>query len=56
LPNNNENATVPFSKKIHQLNKTLVEAGYPGAAALREVVCGMAAIKISSNKEFIFWF
>ena len=35
---------------------SLVEAGYPGAAALREVVCGMAAIKISSNKEFIFWF
>jgi len=32
-----------------------VEAGYPGAAALREVVCGMAAIKISS-KDFIFWF
>jgi light-regulated signal transduction histidine kinase (bacteriophytochrome) len=34
---------------------SLVEAGYPGAAALREVVCGMAAIKISS-KDFIFWF
>ncbi|XP_051178273.1 phytochrome C [Lolium perenne] len=34
---------------------SLVEAGYPGAAALREVVCGMAAIKISS-KGFILWF
>uniref|UniRef100_A0A804M430 Phytochrome n=1 Tax=Zea mays TaxID=4577 RepID=A0A804M430_MAIZE len=34
---------------------SLVEAGYPGAVALREVVCGMAAIKISS-KDFIFWF
>lgn len=34
---------------------SLVEAGYPGAAALREVVCGMAAIKITS-KDFIFWF
>lgn len=34
---------------------SLVEAGYPGAAALGEVVCGMAAIKISS-KGFIFWF
>ncbi|PWZ22765.1 Phytochrome C [Zea mays] len=34
---------------------SLVEAGYPGAAALREVVCGMVAIKISS-KNFIFWF
>ncbi|KAJ4744424.1 Phytochrome [Rhynchospora pubera] len=34
---------------------SLMEAGYPGAAALRESVCGMAAIKISS-KDFIFWF
>ncbi|KAF0915513.1 hypothetical protein E2562_036546 [Oryza meyeriana var. granulata] len=34
---------------------SLVEAGYPGAAALGDVVCGMAAIKISS-KDFIFWF
>lgn len=34
---------------------SLVEAGYPGASALGEVVCGMAAIKISS-KGFIFWF
>ncbi|CAM0876286.1 unnamed protein product [Alopecurus aequalis] len=34
---------------------SLVEAGYPGAVALGEVVCGMAAIKISS-KGFIFWF
>lgn len=34
---------------------SLMEAGYPGAAALRHTVCGMAAIKISS-KDFIFWF
>ncbi|GJM96643.1 hypothetical protein PR202_ga13504 [Eleusine coracana subsp. coracana] len=34
---------------------SLVEAGYPGAAALREVVCGMAAIKITS-RDFIVWF
>ena len=34
---------------------SLLEAGYPGASALGEVVCGMAAIKISS-KGFIFWF
>ncbi|XP_078180391.1 phytochrome C [Carex rostrata] len=34
---------------------SLMEAGYPGAAALRDTVCGMAAIKISS-KDFIFWF
>jgi phytochrome B len=34
---------------------SLMEAGYPGAAALCDTVCGMAAIKISS-KDFIFWF
>lgn len=34
---------------------SLMEAGYHGAAALRDTVCGMAAIKISS-KDFIFWF
>ncbi|XP_062212437.1 phytochrome C [Phragmites australis] len=34
---------------------SLVEAGYPGAAAIRDTVCGMAAIKISSV-DFIFWF
>ncbi|KQK13173.1 phytochrome C [Brachypodium distachyon] len=34
---------------------SLVEAGYPGASALGEIVCGMAAIKISS-KGFILWF
>ncbi|ONK64450.1 uncharacterized protein A4U43_C07F26120 [Asparagus officinalis] len=34
---------------------SLMEAGYPGALALGDVVCGMAAIKIT-DKDFIFWF
>ncbi|XP_072955917.1 phytochrome C [Typha angustifolia] len=34
---------------------SLIEAGYPGAVALGDAICGMAAIKISS-KDFIFWF
>ncbi|KAJ3669784.1 hypothetical protein LUZ60_010108 [Juncus effusus] len=34
---------------------SLMEAGYPNASALGDIVCGMAAIKISNN-GFIFWF
>ncbi|KAJ6844738.1 putative phytochrome C [Iris pallida] len=34
---------------------SLVEAGYPGASALGDAVCGMSAIKITSQ-DFIFWF
>ncbi|OAY73612.1 Phytochrome C [Ananas comosus] len=34
---------------------SLAEAGYPGASALGDAVCGMAAIKITS-KDFMFWF
>ncbi|KAL0911168.1 hypothetical protein M5K25_019287 [Dendrobium thyrsiflorum] len=34
---------------------SLTEAGYPGADALGDAVCGMAAIKITSS-DFIFWF
>ncbi|XP_020597113.1 phytochrome C isoform X2 [Phalaenopsis equestris] len=34
---------------------SLTEAGYPGADALGDSVCGMAAIKITSS-DFIFWF
>ncbi|KAK9084623.1 hypothetical protein Sjap_025034 [Stephania japonica] len=34
---------------------SLMEAGYPGASALGDQVCGMAAIKITS-KDFLFWF
>ncbi|KAI0497680.1 hypothetical protein KFK09_020913 [Dendrobium nobile] len=34
---------------------SLREAGYPGADALGDAVCGMAAIKITSS-DFIFWF
>ncbi|PKA50137.1 Phytochrome C [Apostasia shenzhenica] len=34
---------------------SLAEAGYTGADALGDAVCGMAAIKITS-RDFIFWF
>ncbi|KAJ8568611.1 hypothetical protein K7X08_028144 [Anisodus acutangulus] len=34
---------------------SLMEAGYPGASVLGNVVCGMAAVKITS-KDFLFWF
>ncbi|KAM1429640.1 hypothetical protein ACFX2I_045813 [Malus domestica] len=34
---------------------SLMEAGYLGASALGNEVCGMAAIKITS-KDFLFWF
>ncbi|ERN17738.1 hypothetical protein AMTR_s00047p00076620 [Amborella trichopoda] len=34
---------------------SLMEAGYPGALALGDAVCGMAAVKITS-KDFLFWF
>lgn len=34
---------------------SLTEGGYPGADALGDAVCGMAAIKITPS-DFIFWF
>ncbi|MCO5597430.1 hypothetical protein L7F22_051508 [Adiantum nelumboides] len=34
---------------------SLADAGYPGAAALGDAVCGMAAAKITS-RDFLFWF
>ncbi|KAJ6288023.1 hypothetical protein OIU77_026304 [Salix suchowensis] len=34
---------------------SLYDAGYPGALALGDVVCGMAAVRISS-KDMLFWF
>nr|AHX73747.1 phytochrome [Nothoceros aenigmaticus] len=34
---------------------SLADAGYPGAAALGDAVCGMAAAKITA-KDFLFWF
>ncbi|CAN6470627.1 unnamed protein product [Victoria cruziana] len=34
---------------------SLMEAGYPGALALGDAVCGMAAVKITS-RDFLFWF
>ncbi|XP_031261474.1 phytochrome A [Pistacia vera] len=34
---------------------SLYDAGFPGALALGDVVCGMAAVRISS-KDIIFWF
>lgn len=34
---------------------SLYDAGFPGALALGDVVCGMAAVKITS-KDIIFWF
>lgn len=34
---------------------SLMEAGYPGASILGDVVCGMASIRIAS-KDFLFWF
>ncbi|KAJ0979946.1 hypothetical protein J5N97_015420 [Dioscorea zingiberensis] len=34
---------------------SLAEAGYPGAAALGDAVCGMAAASITS-RDFLFWF
>ncbi|KAM7259851.1 hypothetical protein ACFE04_015592 [Oxalis oulophora] len=34
---------------------SLADAGYPGAAALGDAVCGMAMARITS-KDFLFWF
>lgn len=34
---------------------SLADASYPGAAALGDAVCGMAAARITS-KDFLFWF
>ncbi|KAH7571220.1 hypothetical protein JRO89_XS04G0002200 [Xanthoceras sorbifolium] len=34
---------------------SLYDAGFPGALALGDVVCGMAAVRITS-KDIIFWF
>ncbi|MCL7030492.1 hypothetical protein MKW94_021250 [Papaver nudicaule] len=34
---------------------SLVDAGYPGAKLLLDVVCGMATVRIKSN-DFLFWF
>ncbi|KAL5582768.1 hypothetical protein UlMin_015210 [Ulmus minor] len=34
---------------------SLYDAGYPGALALGDVICGMAAVRITS-KDMIFWF
>lgn len=34
---------------------SLYDAGFPGALALGDVVCGMAAVRITS-KDMIFWF
>ncbi|KDP29925.1 hypothetical protein JCGZ_18494 [Jatropha curcas] len=34
---------------------SLMEAGYPGASILGDVICGIAAIRITS-KDFLFWF
>ncbi|KAI4374376.1 hypothetical protein MLD38_012380 [Melastoma candidum] len=34
---------------------SLAEAGYPGASALGDAVCGMASVRITS-KDFLFWF
>ncbi|KAK7284476.1 hypothetical protein RJT34_19222 [Clitoria ternatea] len=34
---------------------SLSDAGFPGAAALSDVVCGMAAVRIAS-KDIVFWF
>ncbi|CAN1259629.1 Phytochrome A [Linum perenne] len=35
---------------------SLFDAGYPGALALGDVVCGMAAVRISSSDDLLFWF
>ncbi|XP_057500754.1 phytochrome A1-like [Actinidia eriantha] len=34
---------------------SLYDAGFPGALALGDVVCGMAAVRITSN-DMLFWF
>lgn len=34
---------------------SLMEAGYPDASVLGDAVCGMAAVKITSD-DFLFWF
>ncbi|KAK7397063.1 hypothetical protein VNO78_18230 [Psophocarpus tetragonolobus] len=34
---------------------SLSDAGFPGAAALGEIACGMAAVRIAS-KDIVFWF
>nr|AHX73745.1 neochrome [Nothoceros aenigmaticus] len=35
---------------------SLSEAGFPGAAALGDAVCGVAAARITPNSDFVFWF
>nr|AHZ63807.1 neochrome [Adiantum aleuticum] len=35
---------------------SLGEAGYPGADALGDAVCGMAAARVTPNSDFLFWF
>lgn len=35
---------------------SLMDAGYPNAFVLGKAVCGMAAVKITSSKDFLFWF
>ncbi|KAJ1393316.1 Signal transduction histidine kinase, dimerization/phosphoacceptor domain [Sesbania bispinosa] len=34
---------------------SLSDAGFPGAAALGDIICGMASVRISSN-DIVFWF
>ncbi|KAK1297682.1 Phytochrome C [Acorus calamus] len=35
---------------------SLMEASYPGASALGNAACGMAAIKIGGTRDYMFWF
>lgn len=35
---------------------SLAEAGYPGAAALGDAVCGIVGARITPNSDFLFWF
>nr|AHZ63843.1 neochrome 2 [Cylindrocystis brebissonii] len=42
-------------KKMAMCTESLSEAGFPGAPALGEAVCGMVAIRLKL-KDFLFWF
>ncbi|KAK7259055.1 hypothetical protein RIF29_24649 [Crotalaria pallida] len=35
---------------------SLLDAGFPGAIALGDAVCGVAAVRIASSKDVVFWF
>nr|AHZ63845.1 neochrome 1 [Cylindrocystis brebissonii] len=47
--------TKSHGKKTAMCTESLSEAGFPGASALGDPVCGMVAVKLQ-HKDFVFWF